>query len=63
MKLVQTSENLLTYDCLENPEEHVFRYNINQKTWEKVMIKTKLILRYKQNPCEETVFEKIYMPD
>lgn len=57
MTLVEKNENLLGYNCLEKPNEHNFRYNITQKKWEKKIIKTKLILHYNQNPCEESLIE------
>ena len=63
MKLTRNEDNTLTYKCLETPKEHIFRYYINQKAWEKIIIKAKLILRYKENPCQETVFDKVYEPE
>jgi hypothetical protein len=63
MKLTRNEDNILTYKCLETPKEHIFRYYINQKAWEKIIIKAKLILRYKENPCQETVYDKVYEPE
>ena len=62
MTLAHKKENVLGYSCVEKPLEHNFRYNIKRKKWEKVLIKTKLILHYNQDPFEETIFETIYMP-
>jgi len=59
MILIENNANLLGYSCLEKPDEHNFRYNITLKKWEKIMIKTKLILHYNQNPCEEILFETL----
>ena len=53
MTLIENNDNSLGYSCLEKPDEHNFRYNITQKKWEKIIIKTKLILHYNKNPCEE----------
>jgi hypothetical protein len=54
MALINNSPDYLHYRCLEKPEEHSFRYSINQKKWEKLVIKAKLLLNYDINPCEET---------
>jgi len=53
MTLIENNNNSLGYSCIEKPDEHNFRYNITQKKWEKIIIKTKLILHYNKNPCEE----------
>jgi len=53
MTLIENNENTLGYSCLTKPDEHNFRYNIVQKKWEKIVIRTKLILNYNKNPCEE----------
>jgi len=57
MTLIENYNNLLGYSCLEKPDEHNFRYNITQKKWERIIIKTKLVLHYNQNPCEESLIE------
>ena len=59
MILVENKDNIVGYSCLKNPEEHNFRYNLNKRKWEKILIKTKLILHYNQNPYEEILFEAL----
>jgi hypothetical protein len=53
MTLTDKTDNLLYYNCITNHDEHTFRYNIEQKKWEKIIIKTKIILHYKENPCDQ----------
>ena len=53
MTLIENNEKTLGYSCRINPEEHNFRYSIVQKKWEKIVIKTQLILNYNKNPFEE----------
>ena len=53
MTLIENNDKTLGYSCLLKPDEHNFRYTIAQKKWEKIVIKTKLILNYNKNPCEE----------
>jgi hypothetical protein len=57
MTLTENTDNLLYYNCVKKHDEHAFRYNIEQKKWEKIIIKSKLILHYNENPCEETILE------
>ena len=58
MVLVENKDNILGYSCLEKPDEHNFRYNIARKKWEKIIIQTKVILNYNEDPCEEkTIYE------
>ena len=57
MSLIENKEKTLGYSCLKFPEEHNFRYYIDQKRWKKIVISTKLILHYNENPCQETVIE------
>jgi len=59
MILVDNNNNTIGYSCLENPEEHNFRYNLTKRKWEKILIKTKLILHYNQNPHAEILFEAL----
>lgn len=54
MILTENTGNLLYYNCQENHHEHTFRYTIDQKKWEKILIKTKLILNYNNDPIETT---------
>ena len=55
MVLTENAGNLLYYNCTENHNEHAFRYNVEQKKWEKIIVKTKLALHYNNNPIEESV--------
>lgn len=57
MTLTENNDNILGYSCLEKPDDHNFRYNITQKKWEKIIIKTKLVLHYNKNPCDEYLIE------
>jgi hypothetical protein len=57
MTLTENTDNLLYYNCIKKHDEHTFRYNITQKRWKKIIIKTKLILHYNENPCEEHLTE------
>ena len=59
MILVENRDILVGYSCLENPEEHNFRYNLTKRKWEKILIKTKIILHYNQNPSAEILFEAL----
>jgi predicted flap endonuclease-1-like 5' DNA nuclease len=52
MILTENTGKLLYYNCQEKHNEHTFRYNIEQKKWEKIMIKTKLLLNYNDDPLE-----------
>jgi predicted flap endonuclease-1-like 5' DNA nuclease len=54
MILTENSGKLLYYNCQEKNNEHTFRYNVEQKKWEKIMIKTKLILNYNDDPLGES---------
>ena len=53
MILTEYNDKLLYYNCQKKHSEHTFRYNIDQKKWEKIIIKTKLILHYNKNPLNE----------
>ena len=52
MRLVFQNERYIGYRCLLKPNSHNFRYNIEKKLWEKIIIKTKPIFYYKQSPYE-----------
>ena len=52
MTLTEGTENVLYYNCVEKHEKHAFRYVIDQKKWEKVIIQTKRILNYNEDPCD-----------
>ena len=53
MILTENNDKLLYYNCQQKHNDHTFRYDIDQKKWEKIIIKTKLILHYKNNPLNE----------
>jgi ERCC4-type nuclease len=53
MILTENNDKMLYYNCQQNHSDHTFRYDIDQKKWEKIIIKTKLILHYKNNPLDE----------
>ena len=57
MVLIENKEKTLGYSCRKNPDEHNFRYYSDQKRWKKIVITTKLILHYNENPYQETVIE------
>lgn len=57
MALIENKENTLGYSCRKNPDEHNFRYYKDQKRWKKIVISTKLILHYNENPFKETVIQ------
>jgi predicted flap endonuclease-1-like 5' DNA nuclease len=52
MILTENAVNLLYYNCQEKHHDHTYRYNIDQKKWEKIMLKTKLILHYNNDPLD-----------
>ena len=52
MSLVENAGNLLYYRCLEKFDEHTFRYNIEQKRWEKIVFSAKRIFNYTEDPLE-----------
>jgi hypothetical protein len=62
MILIDNNDNLLSYSCLNKPHEHNFRYNMTEKKWEQLIIKTKLVLNYNYNPCK-TNFTAISKPE
>ena len=53
MTLIENHDNTLGYSCLAKPSEHNFRYNLIRKKWKKIIFKTKLIVHYNKDPCEE----------
>lgn len=59
MRLVFQNERFVGYRCLMKPNSHNFRYDIKNKRWEKLIIKTKPLLCYKEAPYEEEVDEPI----
>jgi hypothetical protein len=52
MTLTESTDNSLYYNCVEKHEKHAFRYNIDQKKWEKIILKTKRILNYNEDPID-----------
>ena len=50
MRLVFQNERFLGYRCILKPNTHNFRYDIERKRWEKVIIKTKPIIGYNEAP-------------
>jgi hypothetical protein len=56
MRLVFQNERFLGYRCLLKPNSHNFRYDIEHEKWEKIIITTKPIYRYKKSP-HENIFE------
>jgi len=53
MTLTDKTDNMLYYNCITEHDEHTFRYNIKQKKWEKIILKTKIILHYNEDPCDK----------
>ena len=51
MSITENNDNMLYYNCIEKHDEHIFRYNIVQKKWEKITFQSKIILHYKEDPC------------
>ena len=51
MIITENNDNILYYNCVEKHDEHIFRYNIIQKKWEKITVQSKIILHYKEDPC------------
>ena len=52
MRLVFQNERFIGYRCLLKPNSHNFRYNIKKDIWEKILIKTKPIICYKESPYD-----------
>ena len=50
MRLVFQNERFIGYRCLLKPNTHNFRYDIDHKRWEKIIVKTKPIIGYKESP-------------
>jgi replicative superfamily II helicase len=57
MRLTENNTNILYYKCLKYHNEHAYRYHIKQKKWEKLIIKTKILLSYNEDPCKEYIIE------
>ena len=52
MRLVFQNERFIGYRCLLKPNSHNFRYNLKKDIWEKILIKTKPIICYKESPYD-----------
>lgn len=52
MRVVFKNERFIGYRCLLKPNSHNFRYNIKREIWEKIIIKTKPIIGYKESPYD-----------
>jgi len=52
MRLVFQNERFIGYRCLLKPNTHNFRYNLNRDIWEKIIIKAKPIIGYKESPYD-----------
>ncbi|HDQ06873.1 MAG TPA: hypothetical protein ENN36_09185 [Candidatus Bathyarchaeota archaeon] len=59
MRLVFQNERFLGYRCLLKPNSHNFRYDIEHKRWEKIIIKTKPIIGYKESPYDIALDEEV----
>ena len=59
MRLVFQNDRFLGYRCLLKPNTHNFRYNIAREKWEKILIKTKPIIGYRECPYEDLFENKI----
>ena len=62
MRLIFKNERYIGYRCLLKSNSHNFRYDIERKRWEKLIVKTKPVLGYKKSPYE-VLFEKDYTID
>jgi len=56
MRLVFQNDRFIGYRCLLKPNTHNFRYDRISKKWEKIIIKTKPIIGYKEYP-HQIVYE------
>ena len=52
MRVIFKNKRFIGYRCLLKPNTHNFRYNIERKIWEKIIITTKPLIGYKQSPYE-----------
>jgi hypothetical protein len=59
MRLVFQNERFIGYRCLLKPNTHNFRYNIDRKRWEKIIIETKPIIGYKESPYHTSSEEEL----
>ena len=54
MTITENNDNLLYYNCFEQHYDHAFRYNIGQKKWERIIIKSKILLHYNEDPFKDS---------
>lgn len=59
MRLVFQNERFLGYRCQLKPNTHNFRYNIERKRWEKIIITAKPIVGYKESPYDISLEEEV----
>ena len=59
MRLVFQNGSFIGYRCLLKPNSHNFRYTIARKKWEKIIIKTKPIIGYKESPYDISFEEEV----
>ena len=61
MRLAFQNERFIGYRCLLKPNTHNFRYNVDRKIWEKIVINTKPIIGYKESPYDVLFAEDLTM--
>ena len=59
MRLVFQNGRFVGYRCLLKPNTHNFRYDVERKRWEKLVIKTKPVIGYKESPYDVSVDEEV----
>jgi hypothetical protein len=59
MRLVFQNERFIGYRCALKPNTHNFRFNRDQKKWEKIIITTKPLLGYKESPYDISLEKEI----
>jgi hypothetical protein len=59
MRLVFQNGRFVGYRCILKPNTHNFRYDIERKRWEKLIIKTKPIIGYKESPYDVQIDEEV----
>ncbi|PVX26101.1 MAG: hypothetical protein CW691_02450 [Candidatus Bathyarchaeum sp.] len=61
MRLIFKNDRYIGYRCLLKPNSHNFRYNIEQKRWEKIIITTKPVIGYKKTPHDVLFGEELFI--
>jgi hypothetical protein len=59
MRLVFQNKRFLGYRCHLKPNTHNFRYDIERKRWEKIIIKTKPVVGYTKSPYDISYGEEV----